>query len=76
MQSPVLAANAIFSQTTKQGREREGAGTEEVGPFDTYWDLEFKINCLARQPTEFPPPKNYTSRDSEHTRSRLLRNSV
>lgn len=34
MQSPVLAANAIFSQTTKQGRLREGAGSEEVGRLD------------------------------------------
>lgn len=39
MQSRVLAANAIFSQTTKQGRSREGARSEEVGRLDIRWDL-------------------------------------
>lgn len=39
MQSPVLAANAIFSQTTKQGRSREGAGNEEVGRLGMCWEL-------------------------------------
>lgn len=39
MQSPVLAANAIFSQTTKQGRTREGARSKEVGRLEKHWDL-------------------------------------
>lgn len=39
MQSPVIAANAIFSQTTEQGRTKEGAESEGAGRLNTLWDL-------------------------------------
>lgn len=64
MQSSALAANAIFSQTTRQGRFREGAGSEEVDPL-IYAGI-CSLNLASLHFTLWISSiENYISRDSE-----------